>query len=550
LRVLDGDYGTYPVRQSRSIVSAARALVPPWARPTHKTLALRIALLGLVALSAGLLVYATTPLGAGVDTDSVNYLSAATSLSRAAGYFGWDGHLETYFPPGYSLVLALGRILSGVGVAQVAQAVDVVLLAALVLATYYLTGRVIASRALRLLVTALVALSPIVLEVYARVSSETFFNFLCVVALIMVYQLRRQNPLSPTRYWVALGLLAAIAAMAALTRLAGVALVLSLAITLVVVASPSRRLVVRAVESLGFCLVALAPITAWGFVVHSQTGSWTFGDRSPSPTGFGTNLLTAAHTLSGWPSPPSLLLPAATWLDMVVPAALVVVLAIGLSQLVRTRWSRLGTAAPVLIFCVVYPTFLIAVSSSVGLAGALDSRYFSPMLAPLVVLVGFLVDLTWMRARRPGWAGRGMAAAVTGAMALSLVSSLVASGRDSQQRHVDGNPGATATAWNNSSVLRSARSLPRRDEELLLSDMPEMMSYSTGRLYLYPPFRAGGIPVDLQQQVDTNGSAYLVLVISEVTPDIYTPDELAQWFTVTLLDSSPDEQLFELSPLK
>jgi hypothetical protein len=533
-----------------ALARARDAVWPVWVRPTRKTMALRVGLLGLVALGAGLLIYATAPLGAGVDTDGVNYLSAATSLSRAAGYLGWDGQLEPYFPPGYSLVLAVGRVLTGAGIAQVAQVTDVVLFASLVLGTYFLAARVVSSRALRLLATALVASSPIMLGVYTRVSSETLYNFLCVAALVLVYQVRRAHPLSPARYRVAFALLAAIAAMALLTRVAGVALVLSVAITLIVVRSPTQRLVARVVESTAFCVVAVVPIGAWDLFLHSQTGLWSFGDRLPPTAGVGANVLKAAHTLAGWPSLPSLLFPGATWLDLLAVTVVVLALAIGLGQLARTRASQLRKVLPLLIFCVIYPAVLIAASSMVDLAGALDNRYLSPMMAPLVVLLVFVIELTWLRARRSGWAGRGLAAAVGGALALSLVSSLIASGRDSQQRHVDGNPGVTATSWNGMSVLRTARSLPRRDEDMLFSDMPEMMSYSTGRLYQYPPFRGGGVPTDLQQQVQDHGPAYLVLVISEVTPDIYTPDELSQWFTVTLLDSSPDAQLFELSQLK
>ena len=505
--------------------------------------------MGVVALGVGLLVYATTPLGAGVDTDSVNYLSAARSLSRGAGYAGWDGRPEPWFPPGYPMAVALGRLLSGFGVSQVAQAVDVALFVALVLATYALARRVISSPLLRLLVTALVASSPIVLEVYALVSSETLFNFLCVAALVVVYQLRRANPISPQRYRATLGLLAAIAAIAMLTRLAGVALVLSLALTLIVVSSPTKRLLARAVESLGFCVMAFAPIAVWDFFIQFQTGTWTFGDRPPSSAGIGTNLLTAVHTLAGWPSPASLLFPAATWLDLVAVVVVLIALASGISKVLRTPAVRLPNITPVLIFCIVYPAFLIVISTRVSLVGTLDDRYLSPLLAPLVVLVGFVIEMVWIGARFSGKFARGLAVAMTGAVVLSLVSSVVAVGREAAYGHTDGISGVTTSEWTSMSVLRAARSLPSRNGELLFSNLPEMMTYSTGRLYLYPPFRAGGDPVDLQQQVKDQGPAYLAVISTFTDPELYTPDELSQWFTVRVLDSSPDGQLVELSDL-
>jgi hypothetical protein len=532
------------------MASLARSVRARWRRPTPKTLALGLTLLGLVALGVGLLSYATTSRGPGVETDAVNYLSAARSLSRGAGYLGWNGQLEPYFPPGYPSALALGGLLSGLGMTQVAQVVDVVLLAALILATYSLACRVISSPPLRLLVTALVALSPIVLQVYALVSSETLFNLLCVVALVVVYQVRRVNPLSTMGDRAALGLLATIAAVAVLTRLAGVALVLSLAITLIVVGSPTKRLVVRAAEGLGFCVVAMAPVTAWDFFIHSQTDSWTFGDRPPSTAGVGHNLLTAAHTLTGWPSPLSTMVPGGRWLDLVALAVVVIALTTGLSKVVRTRAVNLPRVAPVLIFCVVYPAVLIAISTRVDLVGALDDRYLSPMLAPLVVLVGFLIEQVWMGAQRSGKPVRGVAMAMTGAVVLSLVSSATASGRYVLQGHETGISGATTVDWARMGVVRAAQSMPTKDGELLLSNLPEMMTYSTGRLYQYPPSRAAGAPDDLRQQISSNGPAYLAVISLFTDPDNYTTEELARWFTVRVLDSSDDGQLVELSDLQ
>lgn len=383
-----------------------------------KRYAVPLALLSLVGLSMGMLIYATTPRGAGVETDAVNYLSAAGSLSRGAGYLGWDGQLLPYFPPGYPLAVALLRLLTGFGVEQVAQGADVVLFAGLVLATYSLACRVIGSPAIRLLVTALVASSPILLGVYALISSETLFNFLCVAALVVVCTVSA-SPRDSGRYRVAFGLLAVVTASAMLTRLAGVALVLSLAITMVVGAKSTQRFIVRAGVSLRFCVLVMAPIIVWDVFLHSQTGNWTFGDRPPSTSGITGNILTAAQTLAGWTSPPSAIFPGSGWLDLVAAAVMSVALATALRELFRRPATRLRTVAPVLIFCLIYAVFLVLISSRVDLAGALDDRYLSPLLAPLVVLVGFGIEMAWMNARRYGWIGRGLATAMIGAVSLS-----------------------------------------------------------------------------------------------------------------------------------
>jgi hypothetical protein len=496
------------------------------------------------------LIFGTSLRGPGVETDSVNYLAAADSLARGAGYLGWDGQVLPWFPPGYPIVIALGKLLTGLSAAQVAEGVDIVLFAGLVMATYLLAGRVISNSVLRLLVTAFVAASPIALHAYSWVLSETLFNFLCVLALVVVCSVIQTRPISFTRYRAALALLAAIAAFAALTRITGVVLVLSLALALMVFGSPGKRLIARLVESLGFGLVALAPLAAWDIFLRVQTGSWTFGNRSPSNVGLGSDILTAAQTVAGWPSRPSVAFPGAGWLDLVVAAVVVVALGIGLAQVVRTPRIHLRKIAPVLIFCVAYPAFMIAISSRVFVVGALDDRYLSPFLAPLVVLVGFVIELAWMRARGSRRLGRVLAVAMMGALGVSLVSSMVLSERASVQAHATGVGGATSADWTDMSILRTAGNLPSGYDGQLLSNLPEMMSYSTGRPYQYPPFRADGEPVALEQQVKDQGPAYLVLLSTEDDPELYNSDELAQWFTVRVLDSSLDGQVLELTDLK
>jgi hypothetical protein len=526
-----------PPRRAHS--APIRAVVERYAIP--------LALLGLVGYSVGMLIYATTPRGAGVDTDAVNYLSAAGSLSRGQGFLGWDGQLLPYFPPGYPMALAVLQLLTGTGVERVAQEAGIVLFAGLVLATYALACRVIAAPAIRLLVTALVASSPILLQVYALISSETLFNFLCVAALALVCTVLA-SPQSSTRYRVALVLLAVVTASATLTRLAGVALVVSLGVTLLIGARPTQRLVERAGVSLGFCVLVMAPITIWDVFLHSQTGSWTFGDRPPSNSGTLDNILAGTNTLVGWISPPSEISPGSGWLTLIGVALVAVALVIATRELFRRPARRLRTIAPLLVFCVVYPGFLLLASSRVGLADApLGDRYLSPLLAPLVAVVGVGIEVGLTHARRYGWLGRALAVAVVGAVCLSLGFSLARSARDAGQNHVAGVSGVNTADWANMGVLRVVRSLPKTEGELMLSNLPEMMTYSTSSVYQYPPDRAGGAPDGLRAQLKPHASAYLVEVAAFDDPNLYTPDELAQWFTVRVLYSAPDGQVVELS---
>jgi hypothetical protein len=307
---------------------------------------------------------------------------------------------------------------------------------------------------------------------------------------------------------------------------------------------------VRILEGLGFGVVALTPIVLWDIYSYPETGSWAFG-RTPPESGFGALVgagMVMAQDAAKWLVLPPAIVPFAPGVKVLAAALAIAGLAIGLRQLQRTK-QPLSNIAPVFIFCLAYLAVLpIRFLADGPQSGFEPERYLSPVLAPLVVLIGFAIELARMRARSSGRVAKGVVVALTAAMGLSLMSSLVAMGREAARDHEKGVGGATTLSWTESGVVRLARILPPTRAELLLSNAPELMTYTTGRQYSFPPGPASDSSVDdLREQIVANGPAYFVYSSANEDPSVYGPDDLAPWFKITVLYESDDGEIDQLS---
>jgi hypothetical protein len=176
------------------------------------------AVLGIAAFT--LVLTATDPPGPGLDPDAMAYLGAAESLAGHATYrvpaAGWDSadstSALTHFPPGYSTALAL-PVRLGMPGPQAARLVDALAAAVTIGAVVLLLAATTSLAAGALLGVALMV-TPALAIVHLSVLSEPLF--LACSALTLAAMARRDT------HPVALGLPAA---LGALTRYAGVALV-------------------------------------------------------------------------------------------------------------------------------------------------------------------------------------------------------------------------------------------------------------------------------------------------------------------------------------
>ena len=235
------------------------------ARPSHFSfmdlraslrLASFLSLILLVVIGI-LLVLRATPEGLSLSDDSIAYVAGARSMVAGQGYReAWlaSNQPVTHFPPAFSSVLAfLG--LFGIDPLRGARMVNALLFGLNAGLLGILAWRMTPSLSAGLVIAALFVLHSEILQVHAVAMSEPLFIFLCLLSLWMFdLYFERHN------HWLWLALCGTFVGMAYLTRYAGIALVATFIVALVILRDGWRT----RLTSIGIFLAAVLPwIVGW-----------------------------------------------------------------------------------------------------------------------------------------------------------------------------------------------------------------------------------------------------------------------------------------------
>ena len=235
------------------------------ARPSHFSfmdlraslrLASFLSLILLVVIGI-MLVFRATPDGLSLSDDSIAYVAGARSMLAGQGYReAWlaSNQPVTHFPPAFSSVLAfLG--LFGIDPLRGARLVNALLFGLNAGLLGILAWRMTPSLSAGLVIAALFILNSEILQVHAVAMSEPLFIFLCLLSLWMFdLYFERHN------HWLWLALCGTFVGMAYLTRYAGIALVATFIVALVILRDSWRT----RLTSIGIFLASVLPwIVGW-----------------------------------------------------------------------------------------------------------------------------------------------------------------------------------------------------------------------------------------------------------------------------------------------
>ncbi|HVF25395.1 MAG TPA: phospholipid carrier-dependent glycosyltransferase [Anaerolineales bacterium] len=204
-----------------------------------------------------LLILRATPDGLGLSDDSIAYVAGARSMLAGQGYReAWlaSNQPVTHFPPAFSSVLAfLG--LFGIDPLRGARLVNALLFGLNAGLLGILAWRMTPSLSAGLVITGLFVLNSEILQVHAVAMSEPLFIFLCLLSLWMFdLYFERHN------HWLWLALCGTFVGMAYLTRYAGIALVATFIVALVILRDGWRT----RLTSIGIFLGSALPwIVGW-----------------------------------------------------------------------------------------------------------------------------------------------------------------------------------------------------------------------------------------------------------------------------------------------
>jgi len=365
-------------------------------KPTYRWF---LAVLG--ALGAALVAHSIRLYGPGLSPDSVGYISIARSLAASGEYVRFDGGLAPEWPPLYPLLAALLHKLTGADALITAGVVNALCHGVTVYVSGLLLARVARESPLaKVLGVVAVAMSPALLAVSVMAWTEPLF-ICCVALFLLALHGIVAGDRSPR--WVALAAL--FAALAALTRYIGVALIPvgALVILLYYAAKPLQRWAAAALYSAG----ALLPLAAWMWRNQQATGT-LMGARAPSSFTLSQNLGFTWETIQAWFLPKEVV---PLRYGLAIGAGLVGFLVWALlRQRLDAPKGRAAYALPSFLLIVAYLVMLIVTSTTTAY-DQITNRLVAPIWVPLVVVLMVGWDLLTSR-----WAGR--AGAIVAACAL------------------------------------------------------------------------------------------------------------------------------------
>ncbi len=495
------------------------------------------ALCGLLA--AILIVLSTTRYGVGLSADSAAYISTARNLMNGEGYTNFKGEPLLAFPPLYPTVLAVfdWGWFDLIDVARYVNAAFFGLIVAI--STHWLTTHT-ASRWLSLLGAAAILLSVPLIEVSVFAWSEPLFILGSLLSLLQIEQFLRSDRYE---YLVLAGVFAA---LAALTRYAGLSLILTGTAVLLLNGRPSIAHRIRDVAL--FCVASLLPVLPW-FLRNYVVSSTFMGYRVPAASDLVASIGETISVGTAWFLP--------TALPVSIRAALVALLFLSIISIaVWTLWRSgdrstlvdVWHVVPLAFFIVIYTAFLIRSVTFTALS-AIDDRYLSPIYVPLVLTLIFIAGkITTTRNTLFGtrMARAGLLIGLTLWLSYPAVNVLRA-----VRNYRDRGAGGFHTArWVDSDLIKYLRAHPL--EGLVFSNDAYGMYLLTGQVSRVSPakhfYESQTLTRDLvefKQLLEANGHAYLVWFDGGSDYDyLVTVAELGSLFKVELVVTTADGTIY------
>ena len=393
--------------------------------PKNKILILLVGL-GIIGLAGVWILARSIPDGLGLVNDSGAYISGAESLMAGDGYtwrFGPSGPI-THFPPFFSLLLAGAGIL-GSDLFQAARIMILFLFGVNIVLVGVSIYRIAGSLGFAWLGALLLAISDRHLGVYSLLLSEPLFTTLMLSAFLILAQFYAGGK----KTWLVLCGLAI--GLAFLTRLAGLSLYVTVAITILLLSLPLRR----ALRYMGIVFASGLPFLL-GWFTYTLTAAGALANRQlayhPLPP---ERWFDALKNLLSWLAPDMVfrMLPLLSrlysFLSLLLIPALMIALYLGWTAwrgrevpdganipvaraYARQNPGGFSLAFSLAIHILTYLLFLFLSISLFDASTPLDDRLLSMVYTPLIILSCSALAWMWGRMGRRTELGRWLVAGV------------------------------------------------------------------------------------------------------------------------------------------
>ena len=331
-----------------------------------------IAILGIT-----MVLLLTRHSGLGISPDSIYYMSTADSFLLGKGFYQFDGKPFVMFPVGYPIVLSLVKIVAGASFLQVVPFFNALLFGL----TIFLAGLIIEktnhSKWLKWIVLLMIALSPSLLEVYTMLWSETLFITEVVIFIYLGYYYFDQYTLK------SLIIMALIAAIAADTRLAGVSIIGTGGVLILMSNKLNWSKKIQHALIFGTIASSLFLVNLIRNILLTQTLT---GNRQKGVTPFLENLKYYGLVISNW-------MPFSKWTNLYPTIIgflfLSVVLFLFIYRYFASReahaFEKLSVA-----FTLIYSLFMLAVAT-ISRFETINNRLLAPFFIPCILTIIFYI---------------------------------------------------------------------------------------------------------------------------------------------------------------
>lgn len=315
--------------------------------------------------------------GLGISPDSIYYMSTADSFVSGKGFYQFDGKPFVMFPVGYPIVLSLVKIVAGVSFLQVVPFFNALLFGL----TIFLAGLIIEktnhSKWLKWIVLFMIALSPSLLEVYTMLWSETLFITEVVLFIYVGYHYFDQYTLK------SLIIMALIAAIAADTRLAGVSIIGTGGILILMSNKLNWSKKIQHALIFGTIASSLFLINLIRNTLLTQTLT---GNRQKGVTPFLENLQYYGLVISNW-------MPFSKWTNFYPTIIGFLFLSVVLIAFIYRHFTlkeahvfeKLSVA-----FTLIYSLFMLAVAT-ISRFETINNRLLAPFFIPCILTISFYI---------------------------------------------------------------------------------------------------------------------------------------------------------------
>lgn len=407
--------------------------------------------------------------GVGVSPDSIAYVSGAHNLVQSGHLVDYTTHPLVDFPAGYPLLLAFLMRVTQADPLVILQFLNPLLFALLIGLCGYMADRMgFPGRWYKPLLLVCVMLSPALIEVYIMLWSEAVFVVLTVLFMITLRRYLYRHS------WAALLVVAAVSALACTMRYAGVTLVGTAGLLLLLERRPSWKQKWAHILSYGLVSVSLLAIN----LVRNYSVSGTLtGMRQKGVTPLLRNLYYYGDTFTGWFLFGTTHYQLCLIIGLVLLLLLILLFTRGIRRLAGEYPAFVGIA---LTFSLLYSVFMV-LSATVSRYEEINSRLLSPLYVPLVFSLAFPLAWFTRRASRR-FSRRAWRVGALGVLLLVLSSQLLADYQWYSDVAEGGIGGYTEDDWDDSPLVKflEARPSPFLPGYTLYSNSPEGVYFFGG----------------------------------------------------------------------